>query len=66
MSQVTSGLTSVDTDSPLVIPSQAAVQPIHDIDAFLAALPRVEPEAVQALDQAIAENRAQRREAVHE
>ena len=50
-----------ETEQELFIPAQPGRQPISNLEAFMATLPDVEPEEAEAFEQAIAENRAQRR-----
>lgn len=62
MSHISSTLTLEAAEPPLILPSQ----PTSDTKAFLDELPHIEPDAVQSLGQAIAENRARRRADTHE
>lgn len=53
-------------DRPGVIPPKEGMQPVKDLDAFLASLPRFTPEEADTLWQAIEENRAMRRAVAQE
>lgn len=66
MSHISSTLTLEAAEPPLILPSQTTTQPTSDTKAFLNELPHIEPDAVQSLGQAIAENRARRRADTHE